>query len=481
MTSLLFVASEAYPLVKTGGLADVAGSLPEVLRQKGMDVRLLIPAYRDVLDSLDTPPTVATLELAGTIVRVLETRLPGTELTTWLLEHPLFSERSGNPYHDEQGQPWPDNAQRFLLLSRLAAQISTAATTLDWQPDILHCNDWHTGPAIALTRLCERRPLTVFTIHNLAHQGLFDRKTFEHLQLPEHFWHEEALEFYGQCSFMKAGLVYADYITTVSPTYAEEICRSPGGMGLEGLLNQRRATLYGILNGIDNSVWNPAADPFIEYHFDDKSLQQKSANKASLQQALGLEQREDCPLLGFIGRLVEQKGLELILPIVEDMLEAPAQLVMLGTGDPRYERKLRELAAAHPDSMALALTYNERLAHRIEAAADIFLMPSLFEPCGLNQLYSLRYATLPIVRKVGGLADTVIDTNPQTLSAGTATGFVFAQPEPQALLESFQRAIDLWYNKKIWRQVQHTALRQDFSWQRSANQYLELFRSGPDR
>jgi len=256
MNRLLFVASEAYPLIKTGGLADVAGSLPEVLRQQGMDVRLLLPAYQDVLESIESPVLVADLEVDGAALRILGTRLPGTELETWLLEHPLFSQRPGNPYHDPRGAPWPDNADRFMLLSRVAAAIATGQAGLEWQPDVLHCNDWHTGPAIALTHLSERRPRTVFTIHSLAHMGLFNRATFERLRLPEHFWRDTALEFYGQCSFIKGGLVYADYITTVSPTYAREICESPGGMGLEGLLSQRRERLVGILNGIDSQVWN---------------------------------------------------------------------------------------------------------------------------------------------------------------------------------------------------------------------------------
>jgi starch synthase len=392
----------------------------------------------------------------------------------------MFSARSGNPYHDAQGELWPDNADRFALLSRAAAEISTRDTALDWRPDVLHCNDWHTGPAIALTHLGEVRPRTVFTIHNLAHMGIFDRQTFDRLQFPQHFWQERGLEYYDQCNFIKGGLVFADFITTVSPTYAEEICYSPGGMGLEGLLSQRRDRLVGVLNGIDNSVWDPGADPYLEQPYDAGSLDKKALNKSALQQALGLEPREDRPLLGFIGRLVAQKGLELLLPVLEQILAGPAQLVVLGTGDPTYEKRLQALAAAHPDSMAVILAYNESLAHRIEAAADIFLMPSLFEPCGLNQLYSLRYGTLPVVREVGGLADTVVDTNAQTLEAGTATGFVFRQPLSGELLDAVQRGIGLWHETANWRQLQHNAMAQDFSWQQSADRYLELYRSVTD-
>ena len=478
MEKLLFVASEAYPLVKTGGLADVAGCLPEVLRQKGLDVRLLLPAYADLLANLASVPEVAAeLELAGETVRILQTRLPGTPLTTWLLEHPLFSGRPGNPYQDEQGDPWPDNADRFLLLSRAAALISTSDTALAWRPDILHCNDWHTGPAIALTQLSEDRPRTVFTVHNLAHMGIFDRQTFDRLQLPEHLWQEHGLEYYEQCSFIKGGLVFADHITTVSPTYAEEICHSPGGMGLEGLLSQSRDRLAGIVNGIDHNIWDPSSDPFLEHTYDAGSLEHKAGNKSQLQQTLGLAPRGDVPLLGFVGRLVEQKGLELILPVLEQMLALPAQLVVLGTGESGYEQRLQEMAAAQPDSMAVVLAYNESLAHNIEAAADIFLMPSLFEPCGLNQLYSLRYGTLPVVREVGGLADTVVDVNAQTLAESTATGFVFRQPDPAALLGAVQRAAETWHDEATWRQLQRNAMGQDFSWQHSANRYLELYRS----
>lgn len=478
MTRVLFVASEAYPLIKTGGLADVAGSLPPQLEKLGADVRLLMPAYQDALQQLaDTPQVIADTTLAGEPVRLLQATLPGTSVKTWLLDHASFAQREGNPYHDSHGAPWPDNAARFTLLSRAAAAIAGGETTLDWQPQVVHCNDWHTGPAIALVSGQERPPLTVFTIHNLAHMGLFDYPTFERLRLPQHWWQDGSVEFYGQCSFMKAGLSYADVITTVSPTYAREICESPGGMGLEGLLSERRERLVGIINGIDQSVWNPAADPCIESAYDAQSLDDKARNKAALQSAMGLEVNANLPLLGFVGRLAEQKGLALMLPAVRELLAMPAQLVVLGTGDPVYEQQLAELSAAHPDRMAVTLAYNETLAHRIEAGADIFLMPSLFEPCGLNQLYSLRYGTPPLVRAVGGLADTVTDANAMTLVDGRATGFVFSEPTAQDFLATVRRALQLWQDKPAWRAIQRNAMRQDFSWHRSAAQYMELYRS----
>ena len=475
MARLLFAASEAFPLIKTGGLADVAGALPEVLRQKGMDVRLLLPGYRHILQRIEPPAAVAEMVLAGTPVRILETLLPGTGVQTWLLEHPLFSERPGNPYYDDQLVSWADNAERFLLFSRLVAAIGSGDVPLDWRPEVVHCNDWHTGPAIALLQPFERRPRTVFTIHSLAHMGMFDRGTFERLHLPEHLWHPDAMEFYNNVCFIKGGLVYADWITTVSPTYAEEICHAPGGLGLEGLLQHRRDRLVGILNGIDHSVWDPATDQLLEHHYSEESLEGKQRNKAALQHSLGLHCRADLPLLGFVGRLTEQKGLELLLPVLEQVLDLPAQVVILGTGEPAYERALQAIAARRPESMAVLLAYNETLAHSIEAAADIFLMPSLFEPCGLNQLYSLRYGTLPVVRAVGGLADTVVDASPQNLGAGTATGFAFREASAGALLETVRRATTLWYDRALWARLQRTAMQQDFSWEKSAERYMELY------
>jgi starch synthase len=475
---LLFVASEVYPLVKTGGLADVAGCLPSVLQDMGLDVRILLPGYRDVLEKTDQAAEIARFEVAGTELGVVESTLPGTRVRTWLLVHPLFSERSGNPYHDDQGIPWVDNAERFMLLSRLAAAIANGETPLEWRPDVLHCNDWHTGPAIALAHQGESCPRTVFTIHNLAHMGMFDRASFERLQLPEHLWSGEGLEFYGQLCFIKGGLAFADWVTTVSPTYAEEICREPGGMGLEGLLSHRRDHLVGILNGIDEDVWNPATDSLLVENYDIDSLDKKQANKKALLDEMKLDYSEGVPLFGFVGRLAEQKGLDLLLPVLDDLLRTPAQLVVLGTGDPRLEQALQEVAARHPGSVALTLAYSESLAHRIEAASDVFLMPSLFEPCGLNQLYSLRYGTLPLVRAVGGLADTVVDASDENLADGSATGFVFSQPDSRALSGAVQRALDLWNKPSVWAKMQRAAMRQDFSWQRSAQNYLELYGLG---
>ena len=472
---ILFASSEAVPLIKTGGLADVAGSLPTVLAGMGLDVRILLPGYLDVLDQLEEVREVARLALEDADASLLEIALPGSGVTTWLLRHPLFSERAGNPYHDEQGQPWADNAERFMLLSRAAVTIACGDSELDWEADVLHCNDWHTGPAIALAHQRTQRPRTVFTIHNLAHMGMFDRATFERLSLPEHFWSGQSMEFYDQLCFIKGGLSHADWITTVSPTYAEEICRSPGGMGLEGLLSHRQDRLRGILNGIDETVWNPSTDPLLVQTYDRDNLPLKRANKTALLQELGLDGAEDALLFGFVGRLAQQKGVELLLPLLDELLRSPCRLVVLGTGDAQLEQALAQLADRHPGSAAVILAYNETLAHRIEAAADVFLMPSLFEPCGLNQMYSLRYGTLPLVRSVGGLADTVTHASEANIAAQRATGFVFTEPDSQALWQALQCALQLWRDPVAWQQVQRTAMAQDFSWQRSAQSYLSLY------
>ncbi|MFV8816916.1 glycogen synthase GlgA [Haliea sp. E17] len=477
---LLFAVSEAFPLVKTGGLADVAGSLPAVLHRLGVDVRILLPAYGTLLAKLETSKEVARLQLPGGNVALLETHMPDSGVPVWLLEHPAFSGRDGNPYQDASGQPWSDNAERFMLLSQAAAALALGETALDWRADALHCHDWHTAPAIALLAEREERPKTVFTIHNLAHLGLFDRATFERLSLPWAWWSPEAMEFHGQFCFMKGGLAFADWITTVSPTYAREICSAPGGMGLEGLLSHRRQHLVGILNGIDTDIWNPATDPLLAANYDATQLERKALNKRALQDELGLPPRDDLPLFGFVGRLAEQKGIDLLLPVLDELVAARAQLAILGTGEARLEQALGEFAAQHPDAVALRLAYNERLAHRIEAGADVFLMPSLFEPCGLNQMYSLRYGTLPLVRAVGGLADTVTDASEATIAAGTANGFAFTEADSSALRTALDRALLLWRQPAHWMALQQRAMSGDFSWERSAHQYLDLYGFSPE-
>ena len=439
MRKILFASSEVHPLIKTGGLADVSASLPIALHEQGQDVRIIMPAYRQCLQQLDQVKTVATIALVGyhQSVEILQSYLPGTQVVLWLLHSPAHFDRDGGPYSQPNGGDWEDNAARFALFARAAAAIAMNEAGLDWQPDILHCNDWQTGLAPALIADKPQRPATVFTIHNLAYQGLFPATTFHVLDLPERLWATEGLEFYGQLSFMKGGLIYADYITTVSPTYAREICQPEFGYGLEGLLSHRAAQgrLGGILNGIDTQIWRPQTDTLIVKRYSVKQLAKKAANKAALQHQFFLPQTDHTLLLGLISRLVPQKGIDLAITAMDAVLSAghDVQLVCLGSGDKDLEQGLRELRARYPDRVALTIGYNEALSHQIEAGIDAFLMPSRFEPCGLNQMYSLCYGSLPIVRKTGGLADTVVDATDDNRKAGTANGFCFEPISADAL------------------------------------------------
>jgi len=475
MHKILFAASEAHPLIKTGGLGDVAGSLPIALSELGQDVRLVLPAYREALAQIEGFQVIAAFQCADTAVRILESQLPGSPVPVWLVDAPHYFDRPGGPYLGPDGRDWPDNAARFAVFARAVTALALGRAGLAWLPDLVHCNDWQTGLIPALLSLESSRPATVFTLHNLAYQGLFSREIFELLGLPVELWDPEAMEFHGQFSFIKGGLVYADQLTTVSPSYAEEIRTPALGYGLEGLLNHRSHELSGILNGADYTVWDPSHDPFIVKKYDSRTLHHKALNKADLQQRFELPVLKDVPLIGMIGRLVEQKGVDLLLAILPQLLRHPVQLVLLGSGEDPLEQALQDWANAHPERIAVHLGYSEDLAHRIEAGADMFLMPSRFEPCGLNQMYSLRYGTAPIVRRTGGLADTVMDANEETLAAGTATGFVFNTPTPQALLATLLRALSLFTQTPRWQRLVKTGMAQDFSWQKSARQYLDLY------
>ena len=479
MLRILFASSEAHPLIKTGGLADVSGALPRALLGLGHDVRLLLPAYRDVLQKAQAvgAKKIAALTLYSQQVSILESRLPGSRVKTWLVDCPAFFDRPGNPYHDGSNQVYADNDRRFLLLSRIAAELALNRCGLDWQPDVLHCNDWQTALAPAFLSIEARRPASVFTIHNLAYQGLYGYETFVATGLPARFWHYEALEFFGHFSFIKGGIVYADRVNTVSPNYAREIQTDRFGNGLQGLLRHRSDTLSGIINGINDEEWNPGTDAHLAQRYNRRSLAQKIDNKLALQQQLGLKRSAETPLFGFIGRLVEQKGIDWMLASIDTLLNRGAQLAVLGSGEPDYEAALRRLVAQAPRAIAATIGYNEVLAHRIEAGADIFLMPSKFEPCGLNQLYSLRYGTPPLVHAVGGLADTVVDASPANLANGSATGFAFHTADAAALQTTLRRALDLFADKTRWSQLQTRGMQQNFSWAQSAQAYLALYRA----
>jgi len=477
MARVLFVTSEAYPLIKTGGLADVSASLPTALHTLGDDVRILLPGYQSVMEQARAQGVepVARLPVGETTVTLWQTPLPGTDVPVWLVDHPNSFARPGNPYVDRTGADWPDNASRFLLFARVAAELATPHTRIAWQPDIVHCNDWQSAMVPALLSLTPERPATVFTIHNLSYRGLFPRSMFETLGLPEHFWHFERLEFHGELAFIKGGLVYADRITTVSPSYAREILTPEQGVGLDGLLRHRADDLSGILNGIDSRIWNPATDTHLTAQFDRTDLSGKAANKTALQKALGLSPDPAVPVIGFIGRLVEQKGVDLVLGALPTIIDSGAQLVVLGSGDTLFEEALEEAAQRNPGTVSVTLGYDENLAHRIEAGADLFLMPSRFEPCGLNQMYSQIYGTLPIVRAVGGLRDTVVDLAGDLDNIGNATGFTFQEPTAVALSGAIERALDLYPNKALWRQVQDNGMSRDFSWLNSARAYQALY------
>ncbi len=476
---VLFATSEAAPLIKTGGLADVSHALPEALRRLGTDVRVLMPAYPIVLERI-----VITLDLARIDglapfppAALLYAELPGG-VPLYLLDCPELYDRTGGPYQDADGADWPDNAERFGLLSRVAALLAGPSSPLPWRPDIVHCHDWQTGLAPAYLHFTEGDAVpSVMTIHNLAFQGIFPPEQVGKLGLPPESFSIDGLEYYGNMSFLKAGLFYADHLTTVSPSYAHEIQSAALGFGLQGLLTTRAHGLTGILNGIDATVWNPAKDENLTATYDARQLTRKSGNKHSLQARMGLEEREDVPLAALVSRFAQQKGVDLVLAAAEPILALPAQLAMLGSGDASLEDACADLAALHPGRFGFQRGFDEPLSHLIEAGADIFLMPSRFEPCGLNQMYSQRYGTPPVVHATGGLIDSVVDVTDATLADGTGSGFTFAPAEPAALLAAVQRAVAAWKSKSVWRAIQRNGMRKDFSWEASARKYIEVYRN----
>jgi starch synthase len=474
---VLFATAEATPLIKTGGLGDVSGALPLALHRMGVDVRVLLPGYPAVLDALGArsrdAPALTVLAHAGP-TRIVAATLPNG-VPVIVADHPWLFERPGGPYQDPAGSDWNDNAERFGLFSKVAAMLAADASPLAWRPDVVHCNDWHTGLVPVYLRTAGTACRSVLTLHNLAYQGLFPPAWIGPLELPPALFTPEGIEFYGALSFLKAGLVFADAITAVSPTYAREIQSAPLGFGLEGVLHARRAALFGILNGIDTDEWNPARDPRIEACYDSTNLAAKVANRRALRTRLGLEDARATPLFGVVSRLVEQKGIDLVADVAPRLLALPAQLAVLGSGDAALERRLTTLAAAHPGRIAVHIGFDETLAHLVEAGADAFLMPSRFEPCGMNQMYSQRYGTPPIVRRTGGLADTVVDCAPATLADGTASGFVFEQASPAALFAAIERAVAAFGDASTWQALQRNGMARDFGWTRAAAGHAELY------
>ena len=482
--NILFATTEATPYIKTGGLADVSGSLPPVMRSLGNDGRLILPAYPEAVNKLGEVTEAAVLRIPGYdgTVRLLEGK--GSEgMPVYLVEYPDAFAREGNPYVNEHGSDWEDNHWRFTLFSQVVVAISLNPSMLDWKVDVVHCNDWQTGMIPALLHDEEDRPATVFTIHNLSYFGSCDRQTYDDLGLPADLWHMNGLEFHGNGSFLKAGIAYADEITTVSPTYAKEIRTSEFGYGLEGMLEYRSDRLTGIINGIDYKVWDPLMDLNLRYLFNATRLNNRVGNKNALQKRFGLPERDDVMMFGYIGRLVDQKGVDLILSILPRLqIVGDVQIVFLGSGASLLEHALRGAEKHYADMVGCHIGYDESLAHLIEGGTDAFLMPSRYEPCGLNQLYSLRYGSVPIVHATGGLADTVVDYTFETRENDTATGFSFTDADPEGLWQTIERAIICYHRTpKVWRELMKRGMNSDFSWNNSAGQYLELYQRAIDR
>ena len=474
--SILFATSEMAPWVKTGGLGDVAAALPAALRKDHQDVRVLLPCYPALRTAFPAARPVVELPALAPLLppaRLLTAEADGLPLL--LLDCPALYERPGNPYLDSHGRDWSDNAVRFGLLSRVAAHLGQPGSPLGWQPDVVHLNDWQTALAPTWLRGHDCAA-SLTTVHNIAFQGCFAKDYMAGLGVPDEAWRFDGAEYHGQLSFLKAGLQFATRISTVSPTYAREIQDPAFGYGLAPLLQHRADTLFGILNGIDTDLWNPAADPALDFAYGSSRLAAKRLNRSALQEQLGLEQRDDRPLFGVVSRLTHQKGLDLLLNLGDGMIDGlPAQLAILGSGEKELEAGFRALAARYPGQVSVTLGFDEDLAHRIEAGADLFLMPSRFEPCGLNQMYSLRYGTPPVVRATGGLADTVVDVSEATLADKTANGFVFAEATPHALWLTLERATAVWRDRRTWQRIQQNGMRRDFSWKHAAQDYLALY------
>ena len=479
---VLEVASEAVPFAKTGGLADVAGALPEALARQGCDVTLVIPAYREVFSrGLDIEPAGLEFEVPiGTRrspARILRCRRPADRATVLLVANEDYYDR---PSLYGGTEDYPDNAERFIFFSRAVMELASRQP----QPfDLVHCHDWQTGLVPAYQKLlygqapAVANARTVMTIHNIAYQGLFWHWDMLLTGLHWRHFNWQQMEFYNQLGLLKTGIAFADAVSTVSPTYAREIQAAPGGCGLEGLLSARRGAVTGIVNGIDTEAWDPAADPHIPRPYSEADFEQgKYAARVALAARLGHAAPDSRPLVAFVGRLVTQKGVELLVEMLGRMAGGGrAHFVILGTGSPALEEALRRVVTAFPGTTDLVLGFDEGLAHLVQAAADVTLVPSLFEPCGLTQLYALRYGSIPLVRATGGLVDTVVDTNPDTLRDGTASGFVFQGCDVHALEHALHRALDAHADRELWRTLVRRGMRQDWSWDSSGREYRRLF------
>ena len=481
---VLHVAAEVFPLVKTGGLADVVAALPMAQAEQGTDVRLLLPGFPAVLDAVQGARTVIDVGACfGALrVRLLLARMPGSQLAAYVIDAPYLYRRGGGPYQDSLGEEWPDNLQRFGLLGWAAAHLAADDADPNWVPDIVHAHDWHA--ALACAYMAEHgatRAASVFTVHNLAFQGLFPMHDRQMLGLASRLMSPAGLEFHGQLSFMKAGLICADRITTVSPSYAREIATHEFGCGLDGVIRGRGADVVGILNGIDLALWNPATDPAIAARYDTERLAGKRECRRALQAELGLQVDDNALLLTVVSRLTSQKGLDLVLAALPELVPAGVQFAVQGTGEPALEAAFRMAQQAHPGRVHVYIGYDEARAHRLIAGADVIAVPSRFEPCGLTQMYGLRYGTLPLVRRVGGLADTVVDASDAALAADTATGLVFDAATPAAFGRCVQRALALREQASVWQQLMARAMAQQLSWTGPAKGYAALYEAALER
>lgn len=481
---LLFAASEAFPLIKTGGLGDVAHSLPNALSELEVDTRVVLPAYRAVLSKFSNLRVLGWLTLSGQReVRILEASHPEFAAPLWLVDAPALFDRAGSPYTDADGQDWPDNPARFATFCEAAALLATDTLGLGWRADVVHANDWQTGLLPAFLSQDPTPPRSLFTIHNLAYDCQFDFGTFQSLGLPTHWWSVDYGEFYDRFSMLKAGLMFSDLITTVSPRYADEIRTPELGYGYAAILEANAHKLVGILNGIDDDLWNPRLDPYLKMHYqvNGKIRSAKKTNRQALLEGVNASAKalaHEGPLVGSVGRLVPQKGVDLLLAAIPPLLsDTDAQFVLIGAGDAKLEKQLTQLSKTYPDRVLSYIGYSEPLAHLLEAGCDIFAMPSRYEPSGLNQMYSLRYGTPPVVRATGGLADTITDATPRSIAREEANGFVFKEATAAALESALRRAIELYGKSKQWMKVMKIGMREDHSWRRSAQIYLQHYQN----
>jgi starch synthase len=477
---VLFVSSEIFPLAKTGGLADVSAALPDALSALGVDVQLVMPGYPKAIASAANKSVELDLDdfMGAGPLRVISGRTPDTRLPVWLVDCPALFERPGGLYQDDDGRDWPDNARRFAVFSHVAAELARGTLISDWQADLVHTNDWHAGlVATILAETHGRKVPTLLTLHNLAYQGLFPAEAFPQLDLPGKVFSPEGAEFYGKLSFLKAGILYSDRLTTVSPSYAQEIVTAECGCGLEGVLQRRSQDLVGILNGVDYKIWDPASDTLIPTNFTARKIAGKRACKLAAQREFGLDVDHETPLVFFMSRFTDQKMADVVARTLPEIAATGAQCVLLGDGDRHLEDEFDRTARQYPRQIAARVGYEEPLAHLLLAGGDILLHPARYEPCGLTQLYAMRYGTLPVVRSTGGLSDTVVDATESNITAGKATGFAFNNIDAGEMLACLNRSLALYQQPLVWRKLQRQAMAQNFGWAESARRYLAVYRS----